>query len=232
MDTILIADSNFFLRTGLKALIISSLEKSKIHEAGDGGEVIHCLQKYKIDLLILGISIPGISALELLEFVKCHYKTTRVLIYARTECDNNALMFIQRGAKGFISKDASLEKIVIVIKLLLKGKIYYGDSLKRTVDAINFSNQPANPFHRLSRRELEIIFPLLSGKTPLDISSSLNLRPSTIGTFKARAFKKLKLASIFQLKVLAGIYEIPQAYLSPVRQMNEGQEIIKKVKTI
>ncbi|HMW26623.1 MAG TPA: response regulator transcription factor, partial [Ferruginibacter sp.] len=160
------------------------------------------------DLVILDIQMPKTDTLGLMEYIHIKYPAAKVLMFSMSAENIYAKRFMKAGAYGFISKEAPLEEITRAINMILNGKKYISDTLAEKLAEDSFSGKTGNPFNDLSPREFEIVSLLLEGKTVTDISHTLNIQTSTVGTHKARLFDKLGVTNILELKELATTYNL------------------------
>ncbi len=112
------------------------------------------------------------------------------------------------GAKGYVGKDAPEAEIKKAIETTLNDKRYISNSLSRSLTEEALGNKSFNPFDRLSPQEFKIIQYLMKGESVGEISEKLNLHTSTIGTHKARIFKKLNCKNIVDINSLAKIHNV------------------------
>jgi len=204
----LLVDDHSVVRSGVKILLSGIFNSSETDEAGDGETAINLLKQYSYDLIILDIQIPKTDSLGLMEYIRIKYPDTKVLIFSMSAENIYAKRFLKAGAKGFVSKDASIDEISKAINQVLEDKIYISPALIETLTDDLFAKQNDNPFDKLSRREFEIASLLLSGQTISNISDSLNIQLSTVGTHKARLFEKLNVTNLLELKELANTYNL------------------------
>jgi two-component system invasion response regulator UvrY len=203
MKNFLLIDDHAILRTGVKLLLTEYYNPGKIDEAQNEQEAVERIKANDYDLIFLDISMPETNALGLLNFTLTLKPASKVLIFTMNAEKIHAKRFMEAGAKGYLSKDASVDEITRVIDLLLNNKKYYSETI---IDAlINEKNgkQTGNPFEKLSKREYEIVNILLQGKTVTEISSLLHIHTSTAGTHKAKIFEKLNVKNLIELKDLA-----------------------------
>ena len=208
MKKFLLVDDHVVVRSGVKALLTSLFSPSEIYEASDGNSAIKLLNQYHYDLVILDIQMPNTDTIGLVDHIHIKFPEAKILMFSMSAEKMYAARFLKAGAKGFISKDAPLDEITKAIETILNGRKYISDTLADELAERSFSNNSGNPFEKLSRREFEIVTLLLSGKTLSEISSSLNLQTSTVGTHKARLFEKLNVTNILELKELAVSYDL------------------------
>jgi two-component system invasion response regulator UvrY len=208
MKTFLLVDDHIVVRSGMKGILSEVFSPCDIHEAGDGDGALEQLKKHSYDLILMDIQMPKTDTLGLVEFIHIKYPTTNILMFSMGAENIYAKRFIKAGAKGFVSKESPMEEIKKAINLILNGRLYISEELANLLAQESFSGKSGNPFDKLSPREFEIVSLLLTGKTVSEISKSINLQVSTVGTHKARIFEKLGCSNILELKELANSYHL------------------------
>ena len=208
MKKFLLVDDHVVVRSGIKILLSDIYNPAEIHEAMNGETAVEKLKEHQFDLIIQDIQMPHTDTLGLMEFIHIKYPEAKVLMFSMSAENIYAKRFMKAGAYGFISKEAPLEEITRAINIILSNKKYVSETLAETLAEDSFSGKSGNPFNELSPREFEIVSLLLEGKTVTDISHSLNIQTSTVGTHKARLFEKLGVTNILELKELATTYNL------------------------
>jgi two-component system, NarL family, invasion response regulator UvrY len=204
----LLVDDHVIVRSGIKLLLSEVYNQSEIHEASDGDTAIEKLKTDSYDLIMLDIQMPKTDTFGLMEYIHIKYPSAKVLMFSVSAENTYARRFMKAGAYGFVSKESPLEEIIKAINLVLNDRKYISESLAFKIAEDSFAGRSDNPFNKLSPREFEIVSLLLSGQTVSDISQSLNIQTSTVGTHKARLFEKLKVSNILELKELATAYNV------------------------
>jgi two-component system, NarL family, invasion response regulator UvrY len=208
MRRFLLIDDHVVVRSGIKGLLTEIFKPCEIYEACDGDSAIEKLKSHQFDIIMMDVQMPKTDSLGLMDFIHIKYPDAKVLIFSMSSETIYAKRFLKAGAKGFISKTAPLEEITKAIDLIWNDRKYISESLAHSLADDSFSDKPENPFDKLSSREFEIVSLLLSGDTVSEISKSLNLQVSTIGTHKGRLMEKLGVTNILELKELADSYNI------------------------
>lgn len=208
MKKFLLVDDHMVVRSGIKILLSDIYNPSEINEAVNGETAIEKLKAGDYDLIILDIQMPNTDTLGLMEYIHITYPNAKVLMFSMSAENIYAKRFMKAGAFGFISKEAPLEEITKAIHVILNGKKYISETLAESLAEDSFSGKSGNPFNELSPREFEIVTLLLDGKTVTDISHTLNIQTSTVGTHKARLFDKLGVSNILELKEMATTYNL------------------------
>ena len=208
MKRFLLIDDHFVVRSGINGLLSEIFNPCEIDEADNTGSATEKLKQHKYDLVMMDINMPNSDTLGFMEFVRVKYPDAKVLIFSMGSENIYARRFLKAGARGFLSKDSQLDEITKAINLVLSDRKYISEALAETLAEGLSSGKSDNPFHNLSLREFEITSLLLSGQSLSDISKSLNLQPSTVGTHKSRAFEKLKVTNLMELKDMATSYNL------------------------
>jgi len=208
MKKFLLVDDHVVVRSGIKILLSDIYNPCEIHEAMNGETAIAKLRELEFDLVILDIQMPNTDSLGLMEYIHITYPQAKVLMFSMSAENIYAKRFMKAGAYGFISKEAPMDEITKAISVILNGKKYISESLAEKLAEDSFSGKTGNPFNELSPREFEIVTLLLEGKTVTDISHTLNIQTSTVGTHKARLFEKLGVTNILELKEMATTYNL------------------------
>jgi two-component system invasion response regulator UvrY len=205
---ILLIDDHPVIRKGLIALLTDFYKKLKFFEAVNDETALSILKNKDIDLVVLDLQLPDTDAIHLIELIKIKYPHIYILIFSMLPEVMYGRRVLNAGASGFLHKEAPIEELKKAFDLALLRKQYISERLIEIL-AQNVSNKiPSNPFEKLSHREFEIIHLLLGGKSIAEISKKLNIKPSTVGTYKSRIFEKLSVSTFFELSNLATIYGI------------------------
>ena len=207
MTKILLADDHSIIRAALKTIIENNITGSVVEETADGDSVVEKIQNTDYDLLILDINMPGINSVDLIGKILSFKPQARILIFSMNPEVPFAKMYLQLGAIGYLTKTSSPEEIVKSIHTVLTGKKYLSYNLQEEfADAL--IGPSLNPFQNLSSREFEIMLHVLRGETVKEISRQSGLGNSTVSTYKARIYEKLKTRNIMELVALAKTYNI------------------------
>jgi two-component system, NarL family, invasion response regulator UvrY len=208
MKKFLLIDDHIVVRSGIKGLLTELYKPCEVHEADNDEVATALLKENTYDLIMMDIQIPQADMLSLMEYVHAKYPDARVLVFSMSSEKIYAKRFLKAGAKGFLSKNSSIEEISNAFRLVLSDRKYISPYLAECLADSSLSDEPATPFDKLSNREFEIVVLLLSGQTLADICKSLNLQASTVGTHKLRAFEKLAIGNLIELKELALSYNL------------------------
>ncbi len=189
---ILICDDHKIVREGLKQILQQLVEVTKIDEAGNGSEVLTVLKIEIFDILILDISLPGMSGLEILQSVKTKWPAMNVLMLSMLPQEQYAIRALKLGASGYLTKDTASEELLMAVKKISAGGRYISQSLAENL-ACNFDKETKQEKHQaLSFREFEIMIKLANGKSLLEIANELCISDKTVSTYRSRVMTKME----------------------------------------
>jgi two-component system invasion response regulator UvrY len=196
---ILIADDHAIVRGGLKEILVRQLKDVILGEAGDAQQALARLESGVWDLLILDITLPGRSGLDLLADLKQQKPEMPVLVLSMHPEDQYGKRVLQAGASGYMNKEAAPEDLVKAIRKILSGGVYVSTALAEKL-ASDLSRGSGRPLHELlSAREFEVMRMLASGKGITQIAEELRLGATTVSTYRARILEKMGMASTAEL---------------------------------
>jgi DNA-binding NarL/FixJ family response regulator len=196
---VLIADDHAILRRGLKEILVRELDEVKCGEAEDSEQVLTEVAKQGWDLVILDISMPGKSGLDLLGDLQRIQPQLPVLVLSMHPEDQYAKRVLRAGASGYMNKESAPEELIKAIQKVLAGGHYvsaaFAEKLAETLD-----RDTGRPAHEsLSTREFEILRLIASGKTVSQIANQLHLSATTVSTYRTRILGKMELSTTAEL---------------------------------
>jgi two-component system, NarL family, invasion response regulator UvrY len=198
MITILVADDHPIMRQGVKQILSEEEGLSITGEAGDGQEVLSKIRSEKFDVIILDLSMPGISGMDVLKQIKKEKPAQKVLVLSRYPEEQYAIPAIKAGASGYVPKTSVVEELVEAVKRVSAGKKYISSSLAETL--VDYTSSDAKmPWQTLSNREYEIMDLIASGEGISTIAEKLCLSRTTVSTYRSRIMKKLNIHSDAEL---------------------------------
>lgn len=202
----LLIDDHEIVRTGINLLLSKIYHPVVIHEAADGDSATALLKKNHYDLVLMDIQMPNTDTFGLLEYITIKFPAIKVLIFSMSAERIFARRFLKAGAKGFVSKDASLNEVKIAIGLVLANKRYISEQLQNQLADELASAESQSPFDKLNPKEFEIVTLFLAGEQVAEASKILNIKPSTVGLYKNKIFEKLGVKNFSALLTLYNEY--------------------------
>lgn len=199
MIRILVADDHTVVRWGLKQIVSEEADMTVIGEACDSQELVTLIREKPCDVLVLDISMPGRSGLEVLKDVKQEYPKLPILVLSVHPEDQYAVRTLKLGASGYLSKDSAPEELVHAIRKILMGGKYVSPALaeKLAENLITDSGRP--PFETLSERERQVLTMIASGKSITEISDELAISVKTVSTYRTRVLAKMNMRNNAEL---------------------------------
>lgn len=199
MTRILIADDHAILRRGLREILAREMETALCGEAKDADEVLAKTQAEEWDLVILDITMPGRSGLEVLRDLRAERPRLPVLVLSMHPEDQYARRLLRAGASGYMNKESAPEELIKAVRKVLAGGRYVSAALGEKL-AGDLSEDTGRPIHEaLSHREFEVLRMLAAGKTVTQIAEELHLGATTVSTYRARILEKLKMNTTAEL---------------------------------
>jgi DNA-binding NarL/FixJ family response regulator len=199
MIRIVVADDHTIVREGLKQLLSVTPDLSVVGEAKNGHEVLERVRALDFDVLLLDMSMPGKSGIELIKQVRAEKPKLRVLVLSMHEEEQYAVRAIKAGASGYLTKESATVQLVSAIRKVASGGAFITESVAQQL-ALGAMPQSDGPPHGvLSDREFQVFRELVSGKTVSDIAAELNLSVKTVSTHKARIMQKMNMSNPAEL---------------------------------
>lgn len=196
---ILIVDDHLVVRNGVAMVLEKQIEGVAIANAENFFEAIALLKEDSFDLIILDINIPGGKSTEMITDLRAIQPCVRILVFSAHEEDQYAIKYISAGANGYLNKLCSEEKMMFAITSIFESSTYISAELVSKLVEARGSKKAINPLEVLSKRELQIAQLLINGNGNLEISNMLDIHMSTVSTYKARVFEKLKINNLVEL---------------------------------
>ena len=199
---IVLADDHALIRHGIKNIISQDEGLDIVGEVGDGEQLLAYLEKDIPDMLILDISMPRVSGIDLAELVKKRYSSVKILMLTMHKNKQFFYGAMSAGADGYLIKSDSDEELLLAINKIRDGRTYISPFLADdfTEDVLNaYRNQETNPFKGLTKREKQILTLVVDGLTSKDMAKKLNLSSRTVDHHRSNLLKKFKMKNSVDL---------------------------------
>ncbi len=204
---VLIADDHVIIRRGLKFLLDSHFGNFTVYETETSQGVLDLMEKNPITHLILDMQLQDGNIMEIFQDLRKKYPEASVLIYTMSPEEIFGKRMLNLGANGFLNKQSSEEDVIKALELFFRGKKVISPALQDLIaQEQSKKGTSQNPFLQLSDRETEVLNRLLRGEGVKDIATSLDIKPNTVATFKARLFDKLGVSNLIDLQNIARLY--------------------------
>lgn len=196
---ILLCDDHHIVRVGIKHLLQQLPDVTVILEAENGNEAIAVLKRESFDIVILDISLPGISGLEVLQLIKTRWPNINILMLSMHPQEQYAIQALKMGASGYLTKDTAFEELIAAVKKIAAGGKYISQSLAENLASYIDSNTQKAKHNTLSKREFEIMIMLANGKSLIEIGNELFISNKTVSTYRTRIMDKMELTKNTEL---------------------------------
>ena len=199
---IIIVDDHKIVRDGIFSLLIGQSGIEIAGEAGSGPEALALLKTKQADVMIVDVSMPGMTGIELTKIITKDYPGTRVLILSANDDKFTLTSALKAGALAYLSKDASRDELISAIRMVAEGKHYLGSQMHRAVFESLASNKeiPDNDSGQaLSDREKEIVKLFAEGNSYKEIAEKLHISARTVESHKKNILEKLHLENTIDL---------------------------------
>lgn len=203
MLRVLIADDHAIVRRGLIQILADEFPEIAVGEAENARRVLQLVREQQWDIVVLDISMPEKSGLEVLKELKQARPELPVLILTTHPEEQYALRVIRAGASGYITKESAVDHLVEAVRKVLRGGKYISPALAELL-ATRVGADQEKPLHgTLSDREYEVMCLLASGKTPTEVADELSLSVKTVSTYRARILEKMGMKTNAELTYYA-----------------------------
>jgi two-component system invasion response regulator UvrY len=191
MIKILIADDHPVVRKGLREIIEETSDMEVADEASNGQEVLAKVFRKDFDVVLLDISMPGRSGLDILKELKSQLPKLAVLVLSIHPEEQYAVQVLKAGASGYLTKKSAPEELVTALRKVSTGGKYVSPSLAEKLASALETGIEKPPHETLSAREYEVMRKIALGKTVTEIARELFLSPKTISTYRSRILEKI-----------------------------------------
>lgn len=200
--SIVLADDHALIRHGIKNIISQDDSLIIVGEVGDGESLLSFLAESTPDLLILDISMPKISGIELVEQLKERYPLMKILMLTMHTNKQYCYRSMHAGADGYVIKSDSEKELLLAIRKIREGRTHVSPQLAEsyTEDLLTACRRRLdNPFGDLTRREKQILTLVVQGYTSKVIAGKLNLSPRTVDHHRSNLLKKFNMKNSVDL---------------------------------
>lgn len=190
---VLIADDHAIVREGLKQILADTTDIAVAGDAENGFEAIKLIRRGPSDVILLDISMPDRSGIDVLKQLKKEFPKLAVLMLSMHREDQYAIRALKAGAAGYLNKQSAPAELVTAIRQVAAGRKYVSSALAEELANQVGEDHERPPHATLSDREYQTMTMIASGKTVSDIAAELTLSVKTISMYRSRVLQKMKL---------------------------------------
>lgn len=195
----LIADDHAIVRRGLAGLLREEFPSAKITEVANGADVYDHVKDKVWDVILMDISMPGRSGLEVLKQLQAAGVKVPVLMLSMHPEDQYAVRVLKAGAAGFMNKESATEELIVAVHRIMAGRKYITPTVAEMLVG-DAGHDPDKAMHEtLSDREMQVLQLIGKGNTVSEVAEELSLSVNTISTYRSRILEKLHLNNSAEL---------------------------------
>lgn len=204
---IILADDHRIFRDGIKSILSENEFIDIIGEASSGVELLGMLKTHKPGIVIIDITMPGLSGIEVTRQISSLYPEIRIMILSMHTAEEFVINSVKAGAKGYLPKDTSKEELLDAVKILNAGGEYYSklvsdNFMKSYLKKVKNGTIQADSGD-LTQRETEILRLCASGISNKEIADKLFISTKTVDAHKNHIMHKLKLKNTAEMVLYA-----------------------------
>src|SRR4051812_20527179 len=196
---IVMADDHAIVREGLKRIVSDVEDFTVAGEAGNGTEVMERVRQMEFDVLVLDLSMPGRSGMELIKLVKAEKPRLRILVLSMHQEMQYAVRAIKSGASGYLTKESAPAQLEQAIRKIAAGGAYISAEVAEQLALGAMPGAQSLPHESLSDREFDVLRRLAGGESVTEVAAALKLSVKTVSTHKANGMAKMGLANQSEL---------------------------------
>jgi DNA-binding NarL/FixJ family response regulator len=195
---VVIADDHALFRAGLRALLGTVPDIAVVAEATDGQEAFRLARDRRPHVLLMDITMPGLNGVEAAERIVREVPETRVIILSMHTGEEYVLRAIRAGAAGYLLKNTEPEELVRAVRQVSRGEMYLSPPVSRYVvqDYVRRVAPEADPLHRLTPRQREVLQLMAEGHTTKAIATKLEVSVKTVETHRAQLMDRLEIHDV------------------------------------
>jgi DNA-binding NarL/FixJ family response regulator len=193
MIKVIVADDHTLVRDGLRRILESAHDFEVVGESCDGATTLALVRECDARVLVLDLSMPGRSGVELIKQIKDERPALRILVLTMHAEHQYAVRAFKAGASGYLTKESASAELVSAVTKVASGGVYVSMAMaERFAQSLN---EPADtlPHQRLSDREFEVFRRIASGETITEIAQTLCVSTKTVSTYKVRILEKMQM---------------------------------------
>jgi DNA-binding NarL/FixJ family response regulator len=199
MIRVVVADDHPIVREGLKQLLAAADDLAIVGEAQNGQEVLARVRANDFDVLLLDMSMPGKSGVELIKQVHAEKPKLRILVLSMHEEEQYAVRALKAGATGYLTKESATAQLVAAIRKVAAGGAFISPAVAEQFALGAMARGDGPPHAALSDREYQVFEMLVAGRSVGEIAGRLNLSVKTVSTHKARIMQKMNMTNQAEL---------------------------------
>jgi DNA-binding NarL/FixJ family response regulator len=194
---VLLVDDHPAIRAGLRTLLQDAANVQIVAEAGDGRQALQAIAAHHPRVVLLDVTMPGASGLEVVERVRRDWPEVRVVILSVHAEEEMVIQALRAGAAGYLLKDAGAEELEKAIRRAAEGETYLAPNLApHVVRYLHRTEQQTDPLAQLTPRQREVLRLIAEGHSNKVIAKKLHISPKTVETHRTQLMERLNIHDI------------------------------------
>jgi two-component system response regulator NreC len=200
---VLVVDDHAVVREGIRGVLAATPGFDVVGEAGDGAEALELAEEQRPDVVVLDLTMPGMSGLEATAALRRQSTNVRVLILSMHDHPEYVLQAVRAGAHGYVLKDATPDELRTAVRTVYQGSDYFAPAAAQQLGAAVRGEMEGEErrllAERLTPRERDVLIRVAEGLTNKEIASQLGISPRTVETHRDGIARKLRMRSVAEL---------------------------------
>jgi DNA-binding NarL/FixJ family response regulator len=197
---VLVADDHTIVRTGIRHVLESEAEFQVVGEAGNGAEAVSLAEELAPDVVLLDISMPDQSGLEVAARIREAASPARILILSMHNNAEYVVESVRAGAQGYLLKDTAATELREAIRAVCRGESYFSPPVaSRLSAAVRGEVAGHGGLEQLTGREREVLLGIARGRTNKEIAAELGISHRTVETHRESLMRKLQIRTVAEL---------------------------------
>ncbi len=196
---LLVADDHAVVRQGIRQILAEAPDFDIVREATDGVQVLERLRDARVDVVVLDLSMPMMSGLEVIKQIRKEFPLVAILVLSFHSEEQYAVRVMKAGASGYLTKGSEPEELIAALRSVSKGRKYVTGTLAERLAVEVETGTDKLPHEMLSDREYEVLCLIASGLTVQEIAEKLILSVKTVSTYRTRLVHKMKMHGTAEL---------------------------------
>ncbi|MEO8635784.1 MAG: response regulator transcription factor [Gemmatimonadales bacterium] len=197
---IMLVDDHAIVREGVRHVLAATPGLEVVAEAGDGDTALALAQQCTPDVVVLDLSLPGVSGLEVTRQLRLLLPTVRILILSVHDHAEYVVGAVRAGAQGYLRKDSSPAELREALRALAAGESYFSPPVARQLSAAvrgeAAGDDATSRLARLTPREREVLSGVAGGETSREMAARLGLSPRTVEAYRDSLARKLDIRTV------------------------------------
>lgn len=205
---VLVADDHMIVRTGIRHVVEGDADLEVVGEAASGSEALSLASRLRPDVVVLDISMPDQSGLEVAASLRSTAHPPRVLILSMHDNPEYVLESVRAGAHGYLLKDTAGTELRHAIRAVCRGESYFSPPVASRLSAAVRGEQDHHGLDQLTSREREVLLGIVRGRTNKQIAADLGISHRTVETHRESLMRKLEIhtvAGLTRFAIEAGV---------------------------